>query len=79
MHSIRIRTVRCSSHHRGGGCLPGGCLPAGGGVSACQGGVCLAGGDGVSAWQEGMGCLPDRRGGGVWLPGEVSACQGVSA
>ena len=37
MHSVRMRTVRCSGHLGVGGCLPGDVCLGGGGV--CLGGV----------------------------------------
>ena len=86
MHSIRMRTVRCSGRlvggWIGGGVCLGECLP-GGGVSAWRGcvyleGVCLPGG-GVSAWKE---CLPgggvSARGVPAWgcLPRRGGVCLG---
>ena len=68
MHSSRMRTVRYSSHLRGGRGMPArGYLPAR--IVSSRGGVCLS-------W----GCLPAR--GSVSLKNVcqgVSACQGVFA
>ena len=36
MHSSRMRSVRCSSHPGGGGCLPGGCTPPCGQTDICE-------------------------------------------